>query len=550
MEKLIYQALSELGIAETIEIDDTINLLTMFQQAVDDFGPSPAYSSLGHTLNFNELGQLAEEFASYLQQHTSLEPGDRIAIQLPNLIQYPVVLYGALMAGLVVVNTNPLYQSRELEHQLKDSGAKAVVILANVAEALEKVVANTEVKHVVITELADLHALPQRLVINSVAKYIKRMVPKVSIANTLSLKAALRLGAKSPFSSVTVAQEQLAMLQYTGGTTGVAKGAMLSHRNLVSNILQSLEMFTSYGLELQKETIIAPLPLYHIYSFTMGMVMLVTGNHSVLIPNPKDTEALIADIKRYPTTGLCGINTLFVALCNHPKFTQLDFSALKMTMSGGMALTSNAASRWQQITGSEVYQGYGLTETSPVVTVNPGKANQVSTIGLPVPSTQVKLVNDLGHIVEVGDRGELCVKGPQVMDGYWQRPEATAEVIDADGWFHTGDIALMQDDGFLRIVDRKKDMIIVSGFNVYPNELEDVLSEHPDVLECAAVGLPDEKSGESIKMVVVVKTPVSEDVLTLYMKEQLTAYKVPKTYEFRDELPKSTVGKILRRELR
>ncbi|ARN75284.1 AMP-binding protein [Oceanicoccus sagamiensis] len=550
MNTLIQQALEKHGISPSIEVDPEATIVSLFEQAVAEFGPSPAFSSLGHTLSFTETYQYALQFASYLQQHTALEPGDRIAIQLPNLIQYPVALYGAMMAGMVVVNTNPLYTPRELEHQLNDSGAKAIVILANLGKTLESIVANTGVNTVIITELADLHPLGRRLYTNLGAKYLKKMVPSLTIPNAISYRKALSLGDTAAFKPAALEQKQLAILQYTGGTTGVAKGAMLSHRNLVSNVMQSLEMFSGFGLENAGETMISPLPLYHIYTFTMGMLLLVTGNHTVLIPNPKDTDALIADVKRYPMTAFCGINTLFVSLCNHPSFSDADFSTLKMTMSGGMALTGDAAKQWQTITGSDVFQGYGLTETSPVVSANPGSGNQVNTIGIAVPSTQIKMVDEQGQTVAVGERGELAVKGPQVMEGYWQRPEASAEVIDDEGWFYTGDIALMQDDGFMRIVDRKKDMIIVSGFNVYPNELEDVISQHPDVVECAAVGVPDDKTGEAIKIFAVLANPISEKELIAYCRDNLTAYKVPKHFEFRDDLPKSTVGKILRKDLR
>ncbi|WP_101756587.1 AMP-binding protein [Oceanicoccus sp. KOV_DT_Chl] len=547
---IIQQALVKQGIDPEADLRAGTHLVQLFQQAVEQFGPSPAVTSLGHTLSYQQLGELAQRFAAYLQLHTDLQPGDRIAIQLPNLIQYPVVLYGALMAGLVVVNTNPLYSGRELEHQLNDSGAKAIVVLANVANTLQQVVANTRINYVVVTELADLHPWLQRYGINLGAKYLKGMVPSLSLPNSMKLRTALNMADASRYQPMPINSEQVAMLQYTGGTTGVAKGAMLSHRNLVSNVFQSMAMFSSYGFESQQETMVAPLPLYHIYSFTTGMLMLVSGNHSVLIPDPRNTKALIEAMRRYPMTTFCGINTLFVSLCNNPAMQSVDFSRLKMTLSGGMALTADAAQQWQRVTGIEVYQGYGLTETSPVVTVNPGKGNQIDSIGLAVPHTQIKLVDDSGNEVAQGERGELCVKGPQVMEGYWQRPEATAEVMDSDGFFATGDIAILKADGYLKIVDRKKDMIVVSGFNVYPNELEDVMSEHPQVVECAAVGVADEKSGEAVKMFVVVSEPVAVEDLQQFCKERMTGYKVPRHFEFRDELPKSAVGKILRRELR
>ena len=550
MNSVIEQALIKQGIEPTIEIDPNANLVSLFEQAVANYGASPAFSSLGQTLTFDEVYQCSLQFASYLQQQTGLQPGDRIAIQLPNLIQYPVALYGAMMAGLVVVNTNPLYTPRELEHQLNDSGAKAIVVLANLGKTLEAAIANTKVETVIVTELADLHSIGSRFLINWGAKYLKRMVPSLNVPNAMSFRKALRLADAQAFKPVTIEQQQLAVLQYTGGTTGVAKGAMLSHRNLVSNVAQCQAIFSGFGLDNQDETMISPLPLYHIYTFTITNLLLMTGNHTVLIPNPRDIQALIADVKRYPMTLFCGINTLFVTLCNQSSFREADFSNLKMTMSGGMALTADAAKQWQAITGKDIFQGYGLTETSPVVSANPATGNQVNTIGLAVPSTEIKLVDEQGQAVAMGERGELCVRGPQVMAGYWQRPEATAEVIDADGWFSTGDIAIMQDDGYLRIVDRKKDMIIVSGFNVYPNELEDVISQHPDVVECAAVGIPDEQTGEVIKIFLVAANPVTEADLIAYCKQRLTGYKVPRRFEFRDDLPKSNVGKILRKDLR
>jgi long-chain acyl-CoA synthetase len=550
MQQLITEALVRQGIPVSVDTSTVANLLEIFHQSTTQYAANPAFSSLGHTISYAELAELSQQFASYLQHHAGLKPGDRIAIQLPNLIQYPVVLFGAMLAGLVVVNTNPLYTTRELEHQLNDSGAKAIVVLANVAAPLATVVAKTGVEQVIVTELADLHPLPKRLMINLMAKHVKKMVPKLSMPNQLSLRKALQLGRSAPYQPVEVDREQLAVLQYTGGTTGVAKGAMLSHANLVANCMQGLAMFDSFNFKHEKETLVLPLPLYHIYSFINCMMMMATGNHSVLVTNPRDSESMIKAMTNYPMTAFCGINTLFVQMLNNEEFLKLEFPQLSMTLSGGMALTTDAAKRWQQQTGSEICQGYGLTETSPIVSVNPGNGNQVESIGLAVPSTQVKLVDADGAEVAVGERGELCVKGPQLMMGYWQRPEATAEVIDKDGWFHTGDVALIQADGYLRIVDRLKDMIVVSGFNVYPNELEDVLSEHPAVVECAAIGVPDEKSGERVKMFVVLSYETSNDELKAHCKTGLTGYKVPSEFVIREELPKSSVGKILRRELR
>lgn len=550
MKAVIAKALAENGIPAAIDIDEQATLVHMFEQSVANFATRDAISSLGHTLTFAQLGDSAKAFATYLQQHTNLQPGDRIAIQLPNLMQYPVALFGSLMAGLVVVNVNPLYQNRELEHQLNDSGAKAIVVLANIGKTLEEVVAETAVEHIIVTELADLHPMMKRLAINLGAKYIKKMVPTLNFEHSVSFNTVLQLGRQGEFKPTGLGAKDLAVLQYTGGTTGVAKGAMLSHRNLLANISQCQPMFESFSFRPCSETTVMPLPLYHIYSFILSMLVLVNGNHSVLVPNPRDIKSLIKEMGRYDMTMFCGINSLFVKLCSEPEFKKLNFSLLRMTVSGGMALTTNAAKEWQEVTGSEIYQGYGMTETSPVISMNPGHHNQPSTIGLPVSSTEVKLVNEEGSEAGIGERGELCVRGPQVMMGYWNRPEATADMIDAEGWLATGDIAIVGEDGYLRIVDRKKDMIITSGFKIFPNELEDVLSNHPNVLESAAVGIPDPVVGETIKMFVVANGEVSAKELKDFCREHLTGYKIPKAFAFVDELPKSAVGKVLRRELR
>lgn len=551
MEAETRNAMSRLGIPAEIDLSKYSSVVDIYEKSVEKYGDKPAYSSLGHTLSFNDLRDHAYQFASYLQQHSGLKPGDRVAIQMPNLIQYPVILYGAMLAGMVIVNTNPLYQPRELEHQLKDSGAKLLVVLANVADTAAKVVAKTAVEKVLITELADFHPLHKRVAINLAAKHLKNLVPDVEIDIALPFLKALSMADVTQFRPVTTNQEQLAALQYTGGTTGVAKGAMLSHRNLVANTLQCKGLFDTYGLQCGEETIVLPLPFYHIYSFTVGTVMMEQGNHCVLIPDPRNLELLVKIIKRYGMSFFCGINTLFVSLCNEEDFQDLDFSNLKLTLSGGMALTEDAAKQWLQVTGVEVHQGYGLTETSPVLSANPGGGNKANSIGLPLPATQLLIRNEQGKALAVGEAGELCARGPQVMAGYWQRPEATAEVLDDEGWFATGDIAILDPDGYYRIVDRKKDMIIVSGFNVYPNELDDVISEHPGVLECAAIGVPDALSGEAVVMFVVKADPsLTEPVLRDYSRQQLTGYKVPNKFVFVDDLPKSAVGKILRRELR
>ncbi len=540
------------GVASEINPNEYQNIQAVLKQSCERFADKPAFSSLGKTLTYGELYKLSGEFAAYLQQNTDLQPGDRIAVQLPNLIQYPIVVFGAMRAGLIVVNTNPLYTAREMEHQFNDAGTKALVCLANMAHLAEEVLPKTGIKHVVITEVADMLPPLKRMLINAVVKHVKKMVPAYSLPKAVKLNDALALGRGKAVSEASPKSDEVAVLQYTGGTTGVAKGAMLTHRNLVANMLQCKALMGS-NLNDGSEVLIAPLPLYHIYAFTFHcMAMMLSGNHNILISNPRDLPAMIKDLSKYRFSGFVGLNTLFVALCNSEDFRKLDFSALKITLSGGMALQLATAERWKQVTGCSICEGYGLTETSPVASVNPIEHIQLGSIGIPVPSTQFKVINDDGQDLPQGEIGELCIKGPQVMKGYWQRPEATAEVIDADGWFKTGDIGVIQEDGYIRIVDRKKDMILVSGFNVYPNELEDVLASLPGVLQCAAIGVPDEKSGEAIKLFVVVKPgeSLTKEQVMQHMHDNLTGYKRPKFVEFRDSLPTTNVGKILRRELR
>ncbi|MEG9624624.1 long-chain-fatty-acid--CoA ligase FadD1 [Pseudomonas guariconensis] len=540
------------GITAQINPDEFPNIQAVLKQSCQRFADKPAFSNLGKTLTYGELYTLSGAFAAWLQQHTDLKPGDRIAVQLPNVLQYPVAVFGAMRAGLIVVNTNPLYTAREMEHQFNDSGAKALVCLANMAHLAEKVVPKTQVKHVIVTEVADLLPPLKRLLINSVIKYVKKMVPAYNLPGAVRFNDALALGKGGAVTEANPQPNDVAVLQYTGGTTGVAKGAMLTHRNLVANMLQCRALM---GANLHEgcEILITPLPLYHIYAFTFHcMAMMLIGNHNVLISNPRDLSAMVKELGKWKFSGFVGLNTLFVALCNNDAFRALDFSALKITLSGGMALQLSVAERWKTVTGCAICEGYGMTETSPVAAVNPAEANQVGTIGIPVPSTLCKVIDDSGRELGLGEVGELCVKGPQVMKGYWQREEATAEILDRDGWLKTGDIAVIQPDGYMRIVDRKKDMILVSGFNVYPNELEDVLASLPGVLQCAAIGVPDEKSGEVIKMFIVVKpgmTLTKEQVME-HMRANVTGYKVPRHIEFRDALPTTNVGKILRRELR
>ncbi|BFM07484.1 AMP-binding protein [Halioxenophilus aromaticivorans] len=528
-----------------------VNLCDLFDQTCKKYSQLPAFTCMGQTLTFAEVDTYTTQFASYLQNHTNLKPGDRIAIQMPNLLQYPIAVYGALKAGLIVVNTNPLYTDREIKHQLNDSGAKALLVLANIAKEANEVVKDTPVETVIVTEVADLHPFLKRHLLNFVVKRIKKMVPEVNFENRVSFTDALKLGAASTFKPGVTNPEDIAILQYTGGTTGVAKGAMLSHRNLIANrgqIVDHLEEVMKEG----EEIYIAPLPLYHIYAFNFHCVSLFSrGSLNILIPNPRDLPALLGAIKKVRFTGFVGLDTLFKALCNNEQFKSLDFSALRTTSSGGMALTRDTAELWQKITGVTPNEGYGLTETSPVVSANYANAIKPGTVGVALPHTEVKTVDENGQATAIDEPGELLVRGPQVMEGYWQRPEETAKNIDAEGWFATGDIATIDEAGYIRIVDRKKDMILVSGFNVYPAEVEDVIVSHPKVLEAAVIGVPDARSGEAVKVFVVKKdaTLTDKDVIS-YARDNLTAYKVPKKVEFCEDLPKSNVGKVLRKELR
>lgn len=548
---LFNEKLSALGINTHIDTHQFDTIVQLFESAFKKHADLPACSSLGHALSYAELDQLSADFAAWLQHESGLQQGDRVAIQMPNLIQYMVVCLGTLRAGMVVVNTNPLYTERELTHQFNDAEVQLLVVQANVAATVAKVLPNTQVKQVIVTELADLHRLPKRLLINWGAKYLKKIVPEFHIPGAKTLRNVLAAGRKLHYQPVTMARDELAMLQYTGGTTGLAKGAMLSHANLVANVLQCDAAFATHAMSGAGNICIQPLPVYHIYAFTASMYGVYTGAHTVYLPNPRDLKSVVDAMEKYRPALFCGLTTLFVALSNDADFRALDFTQLRVTLSGGMALTEAAANRWEDVTGCAVSEGYGLTETSPVATSNPGNGNQLGTIGLPMPMTELKVIDDEGRALGTDEAGELCIRGPQVMLGYWRRPEATAEVLSEDGWFATGDVAVIQPDGYTRIVDRKKDMIVVSGFNVYPNELEDVLSKHPSVLECAAVGIPDPTSGEVIKMFVVRTDPtLTETQVRDFCRQNLTAYKVPKLVAFRDDLPKTNVGKILRRELR
>ncbi len=526
------------------------NVPDLIEQAFSRYADKPAFTCAGYTMSYGDVDRASRRFASYLQNELGLEHGDRIAIQLPNVLQYPVAFYGAIRAGLVIVNTNPLYTPRELKYQLMDSGARALVVLSNVAAGAASIIGETQVEHVILTDFADMHPAPKRWIINSVVKYVKKMVPEFSFEKSIPFRKAVTTPARElkPFSP---ASDTLLLLQYTGGTTGVAKGAMLTHGNLASNAWQMITHMPN-AFEEGNEVYIACLPLYHIYGLQMHAVDSFShGGHNILIPNPRDLAALVDALKNLRMTVFVGINTLFNALCRYEKFKQLDFSRLKVTASGGMALTEDASRLWTKTTGCQINEGYGLTETSPVVCGNQTGSIQPGTIGRPLPETEIRVIDEEGNILGPDQVGELCVRGPQVMAGYWQKPEETKKVLSDDGWLKTGDMAVIQQDGYVRIVDRKKDMIIVSGFNVYPNEVEDVVCQHPDVIEAAAIGIPNKESGEVVKLFVVSGNPqLTKEDIRAFCKENLTAYKVPKIVEFRQSLPKSNVGKILRRELR
>ncbi|MFI7859252.1 long-chain-fatty-acid--CoA ligase FadD2 [Pseudomonas promysalinigenes] len=547
------------GVPSSIDLDAYGSVVEVFERSCERFAERPAFSNLGVTLNYAELERHSAAFAAWLQQHTDLKPGDRIAVQMPNVLQYPIAVFGALRAGLIVVNTNPLYTEREMRHQFKDSGARALVYLNMFGKRVQEVLPDTAIDYLIEAKMGDLLPTAKGWLVNTVVDKLKKMVPAYHLPQAIAFKQVLREGRSLAHKPVPQSLDDIAVLQYTGGTTGLAKGAMLTHGNLVANMLQVLACFSQHGPDGQRlikdgqEVMIAPLPLYHIYAFTANcMCMMVTGNHNVLITNPRDIPGFIKELGKWRFSALLGLNTLFVALMDHPGFRQLDFSALKVTNSGGTALVKATAERWEALTGCRIVEGYGLTETSPVASTNPyGKLARLGTVGMPVAGTAFKVIDDDGNEQPLGERGELCIKGPQVMKGYWQQPEATAQALDAEGWFKTGDIAVIDPDGFTRIVDRKKDMIIVSGFNVYPNEIEEVVMGHPQVANCAAIGVPDERSGEAVKLFVVAREGgVNVDDLKAYCKANFTGYKVPKHIVVRESLPMTPVGKILRRELR
>jgi long-chain acyl-CoA synthetase len=540
------------GIPAEIDINKYSSVVAVLQEACDQFRQRPAFHSMGTTISYDDVDRLSAGFAAYLLNVLKLKKGDRVALMLPNVLQYPVAIFGVLRAGLTVVNTNPMYTARELKHQLNDSGAAAIVVLDNFACTLAEVIKDTAIKHVLTTGVGDLLGFPKGMIVNFVARYIKKMVPDYSISGATRFSDALASGARTPAPKVEIGHEDIAFLQYTGGTTGVAKGAILTHRNLVANMMQS-GAWIGRNSRPGEEIIITALPLYHIFALTANcLVFMRLGGLNVLIANPRDMKGFVEELRRHKFTAITGVNTLFNGLLNTAGFAELDFSTVNLSLGGGMAVQRAVAERWKKVTGCTLVEAYGLTETSPAVCMNPLDNSEYNgSIGLPISSTTVALLDDNFQPVPDGTPGELCVKGPQVMRGYWQRPEETAKVIDDQGWLHTGDIATIDAKGYFYIVDRKKDMILVSGFNVYPNEIEDVIATHPGVLEVAAVGVPDDKSGEAVKVVIVKKDPaLTADAIKAHCRTHLTGYKQPKIVEFRDSLPKTNVGKILRRELR
>jgi long-chain acyl-CoA synthetase len=547
------------GIPAEIDRKAFSSVRDILEKSCKRFADRAAYSNLGVTLTYGELDRLSRDFAAFLQSMPGLGKGERVAIMMPNLLQYPIALFGVLRAGMTVVNVNPLYTARELEHQLKDSGARAIVVVENFAHTLQQVIGKTAVETVVTTQIGDLLPVPRRWVVNSVVKRAKKMVPAWRIDGSIGFRAALRRGAGAQLKDVALAHDDIAFLQYTGGTTGVAKGAMLTHGNIVAN-LQQASAWIAQDLKEGEEVVITALPLYHIFCLTANcLVFMNAGGENVLITNPRDLPGFVKALARKPFSVMTGVNTLFNGLLNTPGFDELDFSHVKFSLGGGTAVQRPVAERWQKVTGTRLVEAYGLTETSPAACINPLGSEYNGTIGLPIPSTEVAIMSsDLKRLPVFDGKGaieqctgEICVRGPQVMKGYWQQPAETAKVLTPDRWLRTGDVGFMDTRGYVTITDRKKDMILVSGFNVYPNEIESVIAMHPGVLECAAVGVPDDRSGEAVKVVIIKRDPAltAEDVLK-HCREHLTGYKVPKRVEFRTDLPKTPVGKVLRRELR
>jgi len=550
MEKIWLQSYPK-GVPAEIDIDHIPSLVALFEKACQTYADKVAYISMGREITYRQLDVEAREFAGWLQSK-GMQKGDRVALMMPNILQYPVALFGTLRAGCVVVNCNPLYTPRELEHQLKDSGATAIVIVENFAHTLQQVISHTAVKHVVVTSMGEKLGGLKGAIVNFVVRRIKKMVPAWHLPGAISFKTALAQGRKSGFKTVALTQGDLAFLQYTGGTTGVSKGAMLTHANIASNVTQAYSWIKPVVRE-GEEMIITALPLYHVFALTANcLTFLMIGARNLLIANPRDIPGFVKEWRKYPVTVVTGVNTLFNALLNNAEFGKLDFSTMRVTLGGGMAVQGPVAERWRKVTGVPLLQAYGLTETSPAATINPLDMNEFNgAIGLPISSTEISIRDDYGSEVPQGQVGEICIKGPQVMKGYWQRPEETANVFYPDGSLRTGDMGYVDKQGFVFLVDRKKDMILVSGFNVYPNEVEEAVAMHPGVSDVAAIGVPDEHSGEAVKIFVVRKDPaVNERMLIAHCRSVLTGYKVPKHIEFRDDLPRTNVGKILRRALK
>jgi len=549
MERIWLKSYPE-GVPADIDPSSVPCLVKLFEEAVRTYADQVAYISMGKEMTYAQLDERSRDFAAWLQS-LGLKKGTRVALMMPNNLQYPIALYGTLRAGCVVVNCNPLYTPRELEHQLKDSGAEVIVVLENFANVLQKVIGNTQVKHVIVTPLGEMLGL-KGLIVNLVVKYVKKMVPDWNLPGHINFKAALAGGHGKELKPVELNHEDIAFLQYTGGTTGVSKGAVLTHGNIVANVLQACAWIRP-AIRNGQELIVTALPLYHIFALTANcLVFLMVGAKNLLITNPKDIPNFIKDLKAYPWTVITGVNTLFNALLNHPEFKDIDFSRLRLTLGGGMAVQGPVAERWKLVTGCALLQAYGLTETSPAATINPLDLKAFNgSIGLPIPSTHVSVRDDAGTEVPQGQVGEICIKGPQVMAGYWQRPDETAQVMTADGFLRTGDMGYVDPAGYVFLVDRKKDMILVSGFNVYPNEVEEAVATHPGVMDVAAIGVADEKSGEAVKIFVVRKDKnLTEAALIEHCRTVLTGYKVPRHVEFRDDLPRTNVGKILRRALK
>lgn len=543
----------EQGVAHEIDMNKYASIVDVLNESFQKFGDHDAFYCMGKTFTYEEMDLLSRKFASHLQNNLGLKKGDRVALMMPNILQYPIALFGVLRAGMVVVNVNPLYTARELEHQLKDSGAKAIVIFENSASILQEILPNTEVEHVMVTAIGDFLSFPKNLLVNFVIRNVKKMVPDWNIGIAKSFKTELFNANPDQFKAEELNHADLAFLQYTGGTTGVSKGAMLSHGNIVANILQAGEWIKNQIDNNASEIIITPLPLYHIFSLTANCFIFSSiGALNVLITNPRDIPGFIKELKNFKFTAFTGVNTLFNALLDNEEFHKIDFSSLKLTLGGGMAVQRAVAERWKEVTQKPLIEAYGLTETSPAACINPLDQKEFNgKIGLPITSTICSIKDDDGKDLVTGEVGEICIKGPQVMLGYWQRPDETTKCMTTDGYFRTGDIGFMDENGYYQIVDRKKDMILVSGFNVFPNEIEEVLVTHPKVFEAAVIGVPDEKSGEAVKAFIVKKDDsLSEDEIKSFCKEELTGYKVPRHYEFRGELPKSNVGKILRKDLR